>query len=461
MLKAKEVNLGTEKISTLLKKMTLPVSVSLFVNALYNIIDTIYVGQGVGMEALGGLSVVFPIQMAFGAIGFMIGSGTASVVSRRLGSGNKPEAEHTAGNAILIGLSIAIIAVVLAFVFMKPLLYFVGSTEDIYPYASEYLTYILFGVPSILFSIISNNTVRAEGNAKRVMVIMVLSALINIVLDPIFIFGLNMGVKGAAIATVIARTTAALIYVVYFIRGKGTIRIKREDFKLKFARLKQIFILGLGGFLMQISYSIIVSFMNNQIGVYASRLDVPNAVDIYIAIFGVISRVLIFVMMPLFAIMLGFQPIAGFNWGAENYGRVRKVMKLSLITSITIASAVYILIMIFPEQIISIFNAQPVFVEHGVLPLRLILMVLPLVGIQLLGSGLFVSIGKAIPALILSLSRQVLFLFPLLFILPSFFGLNGLWYAFPVADITSISLAVILIVNEMRKHPVDEKASGG
>jgi Na+-driven multidrug efflux pump len=200
--------------------------------------------------------------------------------------------------------------------------------------------------------------------------------------------------------------------------------------------------------------------MNNQIGAYAPLLEIPDATNLYIAIFGVVNRILIFVMMPLFAIMLGFQPIAGFNWGAEKYKRVRKVMKLSLITSVSIASFVYTLIMIFPEQIISIFNAEQVFVENGVLPLRLILMVLPLVGIQLLGSGLFVSIGKAIPALILSLSRQVLFLFPLLFILPRFYGLDGLWYAFPVADIVSISLAVILIITEFRKHPVEVEEVG-
>ncbi len=454
MIKTGNVNLGTEKISKLLKKMTLPVSVSLLVNALYNIIDTIYVGQGVGMDALGGLAVVFPIQMAIGAIGFMIGNGTASVVSRKLGSGEKLEAEHTAGNAILIGIIISVITVITVFIFIKPLLFFVGSTNKIYSYASEYLTYILFGVPSILFSIICNNIVRAEGKAKMVMFTMVLSALINIVLDPIFIFGLDMGVKGAAIATAIARTTAAVIYVIYFIRGKSSLDIKPVDFKIKFQRLKHIFTLGLGGFLMQISYSILITIMNNQIGAYAPLLEIPDATNLYIAIFGVVNRILFFVMMPLFSIMLGFQPIAGYNWGAKKYKRVREVMKLSLISSITIASFIYILIMIFPEQVISIFSAESTFVEHGVLPIRLILMVLPLVGIQLLGSGLFVSIGKAIPALILSLSRQVLFLFPLLFILPRFYGLDGLWYAFPIADIVSISLAVILIIIEFRKHPV-------
>lgn len=434
--------LANEKIGRLLFKLSAPAIVGMIVQALYNLVDAIFIGRGLGVLAIGGIAIVFPIQMLIMAVAQTIGIGGASIISRSMGSGDIKRAEKTMGNVFSLVVIISVVVTVFGSIFILPILKLFGATENILPYSLEYLRIIFLGTIFFTFAMATNNVVRAEGNAKVAMFTMLISAGLNIFLDPIFIFGLKMGVAGAALATVIAQATTAIYLVYYFLSGKSEMRFHSKDLKLNRDILKETFAIGAAAFFRQVAGSIMAVILNNLLVFYGG--------DVSIAVFGVINRLLMFTFMPMFGIVQGLQPIVGFNYGAKQFRRVKEAIDLSILITTIMSTLGFLILMSSPHVLLGIFNKDMNFINHGKHAIRIIVLAFPLIGFQIVGASMFQAIGKAVPSLILSMSRQILFFIPLVLILPLFFQLNGVWLAFPAADILSFLITLILFAREMK-----------
>ncbi len=405
--------------------------VAMVVNALYNVVGMVFVGHGVGPLAITGLSIVLPFQLMLMALGLMIGVGASSVISRALGTDNRELARATLGNAILLGLILDAVFMIFGYVFLENILRFFGASQSALPYAMDYTRIILPGLLFITFSISSSDIIRAEGNPRYGMYAMIIGAGCNIALDPIFIFVMKLGVRGAAIATVISQFFSCVFIMVYFMSRKSIFKFNRQMFRFVPAISKEILFIGVPTLVRQSAGGIIILIFNRVILKYGD--------DLYIAIMGVGLRLLSLIQMPLLGITQGFSTIVGFNYGAKQYDRVRKVLNIALIWTIIIAGAGFIAMMVFPAGIIHWFTSDKEFISKGVFPLRAVIIFLPIVGIQMIGGGFFQAIGKALPALIITISRQILFLIPAVLVLPVFLGIDGVWLSVPVADFLSIA----------------------
>jgi len=436
-------DLGSKRIGPLLAKLAVPSTIGLLVNSLYNVVDTIFVGRGVGTLAIAGIGIVFPIQMIIMAIAQLFGMGAASMVSRSLGKKDYYRASNIAGNSFIASFALGTFATIVVFILLNPILRVFGATENILPFARDYLSIVTFGFIFFPFVVSSNNLIRAEGAAKNAMTVMIVAAGVNIILDPIFIFGFNMGIKGAAYATIIAQFSAFLYIILYYILGRSSLKIRIVHFRMKWRIVKEMVSLGFASFIRQVSMSLLIIVVNNSLRVYGG--------DITIAVFSVINRVVMFVTMPLFGIVAGAQPMIGFNYGANNMGRVKESLKTSVLSTVVIGAVFFIVFMVIPSKIIGLFSTDTELINMGIFPLRMIMLLFPFIGFQVIGSGFFQSIGKARPSIVLSLTRQVLFLIPLVLLLPLLLGINGIWIAFPIADILAIIVTGILIYRELRK----------
>lgn len=448
-MKERSIRLGNEKISKLLFNLSLPATIGMIVNALYNVVDTIFIGRGVGSLAIGGLTIAFPIQMIIMAFAQMIGIGAASSISRSLGAGEVEKADHVAGNSFGAILILSSFIVAIGFAFTDPILKLFGASENILPYARDYISIIFYGSVFFSFTVSSNNLVRAEGNAKVSMFAMLIGTGLNIILDPIFIFALDMGIKGAAWATIISQFCSFLFITRYLYSDKSTIKVRLHHLKPDLAILKEIFTVGFASFSRQVAGSAVAIIVNNSLVFYGG--------DLAISIFGIINRVIMFLFMPLFGVVQGLQPIAGFNYGAKKYDRVREVVKLAVLVTTVFASTSVLIGQLFPVAIFSIFTTDADLIAGGAPALRLVILMVPVIGIQIVGAALFQSLGKALPSLILSLLRQVLLLIPLILILPRIggLGLTGIWISYPLADLFSTILTGMLVLHElknMEKH---------
>ena len=437
--------LGEEKISKLLVNLSLPATIGMMVNALYNLVDTIFVGRGVGAIAIGGLTIAFPIQMVIMAFAQMIGIGAASAISRSLGAKDLEKADYAAGNSFLCVIVLSSIIATIGLIFTEPMLRIFGSTETILPYAKDYITIILWGSIFFSFAMSSNNLIRAEGNAKVVMVSMLIGAILNMILGPIFIFIFKLGIKGAALATIISQFISFLYILTYLYSGKSALKIKLHHLKPKIHIIVEILTVGSAAFFRQVTGSVVAIVVNNSLRIFGG--------DIALIIVGILHRVTMFVFMPLFGVIQGMQPIVGFNYGAKKLDRVKEAIKLSLITTIVIAIFGWLIAELFPFAIISIFTHDAEVIEKGSNIIRIVLSMIPVIGIQIVGAALFQSLGKAVPSLILSLLRQVLLFIPLVIILPRVFnlGLLGIWLAYPAADILSVILTALFLRSELKK----------
>ena len=442
--------LGTEKISKLIAKLSIPAIAAMLVMTLYNLVDTIYVGKGVGPLAIGGLTIVFPFQMIVMALAMMVGVGAASVVSRKLGEGDREKAYKAAGNAFTVSIIFGLVITAAGFLFFDNILLIFGVTDTLMEYSSDYLSVILIGTVFITFTMSANNIVRAEGHANMAMITMLVGAVSNIILDPIFIFGFGMGVKGAATATVISQVLSCIFLFQYFVRGKSTIHIKPANLIPDFSLLKEIFSLGISAFIRQSGMSLVLIAVNNSLGYYGGEV----LGNIYISVFGLIFRILSVILMPLFGLVQGFQPIAGFNYGAGKLERVKETVKVSLIISTIIGAAGFVILMLFPELVLRIFTDSTEeinLIQYGAPVLRIAILLIPLVGLQIIGSTYFLAIGKAGPAFFLGLSRQFICLLPFILLLPLFFGLWGVFYAFPMADFFSTAITAVWLLADIKK----------
>lgn len=435
--------MGTQPIGSLLIRLSLPAMVGMFVNALYNFVDTIFVGQYVGPYGIAALSIAFPIQMLFGAFAQTFGYGAASIISRRLGEKRPEEASAAAGNALIGAFSITLVLAVFTYIFRRPVILFFGATEEILPYTEQYIRVILIGIPFLSVKMCSSGILRAEGQAKASMTFMIIGAVLNTILDPLLIFGFNMGITGAALATVISQVVAVTLVVYYFAVGRSSLPFSVSSFAVRLPVMGDIISLGFATFVRQSGTSMMSTLVNNLLRFYGGSL--------VIAAYGMIIRLMIFIMMPMFGLVHGFQPIAGYNYGAKNFQRVRSVLGTSVLMATLFASMCWIFIMMVPTQILSVFSRDPELLAIASPALRTVMAALPLVGLQIIGSTLFQAVGKRTPAIFLSLSRQFVFLIPLLFILSKVWGIEGVWISFPVADTLASLVTAAWVARELRQ----------
>lgn len=437
--------LANEKIGALLIKLSLPAIVSMFVHATYNTVDMIFIGRWGGALGIGAISVVLPIVFLITAVTQTIGIGGASLISRQLGAKDMEGAGFTLGNMILLSILLGVAAQLVGIFAVVPLLTAFGATEALIPLAKQYFQIILLAGPFMTFSMVANNAVRAEGNAKMAMLTVTASVILNIILDPIFIFVLKLGIRGAAIASVISMALTSIVLFFYLVTGRSEIPICRNILRLKFGIIKEMLSVGASTFVRVGAMSLMVAILNHTLSYYGGETG--------IATFGVIFRLLSFIFMPITGLTMGLQPAVGFNYGARQFHRVRQSIILSIIASTLIATTGFCIVFSFPETIMKIFSKDPNLIAAGKNALRLCMIFLPLAGSQSVGAAFFQSLGKAIPALLLSLSRQVLVLIPLILILPHFLGLNGIWLSMPAADLVTFIITMSFVLDELKKIP--------
>lgn len=435
--------LGEEKVGTLLFKFSLPAIVGMLVNALYNMVDRVFIGRGVGALAISGLAVGFPLSIINMAFGMLIGIGSSTMISIKLGEKKKDEAERILGNALILIILISICLSIIGLIFLDDILKIFGASQETLPYARDYMKYIMAGALLQNIGFGMNNIIRAEGNPKIAMATMLIGAIINTILDPIFIFVFKMGIKGAAIATIFAQTVSSIWVLYYFFSGKSTLKIKRENLSLHKGTIKTIMSIGISPFSMQIAASLVTTILNKNLLTYGG--------DLAVGAMGIINSISMLFFMPMFGINQGMQPIIGYNYGAKQYKRVRKTLKLAIMASVTIATIGFIVVEVFPTALIKIFNSDEQLVSIGTHGIRIFLSLLPIIGFQVVSSNYFQAVGKAKIAIFLSLSRQFIFLIPMLIILPLMFGLNGVWIVGPVSDILAALVTMFFLYKDMNQ----------
>ncbi len=440
--------LGEGSISTLLLKFSIPAIVGMLVSALYNIVDRIFVGRGVGSLAIAGTTIGFPIMLIIMAFSMLVGMGATSLISIRLGAKKKDEAELIAGNALLLLIIISVTLSVLGLLFLTPLLQLFGASNDVLPYASDYMRIILMGSVLLGISFGMNNFIRAEGNPRTAMYTMLVAAVANITLDYYFIFILGLGIKGAALATVIAQGISAGWILYYFFGGKSILKIHWRNLKLKPLVIQQILTIGFPPFAMQLVDSVKQVVLLKSLGIYGG--------DLAISAMGIIFSMSTILVMPVIGISQGAQPIIGYNYGAGQQKRVKEALKSAIAAATLVLSLGFVFTRLFPEAIVGLFAKSDISLitlgSHGLL---IVFLFLPVVGFQVVGSIYFQSVGKAKQAAILSLSRYILLYIPALLILPQFWGLEGVWRAAPVADLGSFILTGILLFYELKRLDSD------
>jgi len=435
--------LGEKGIARLLWKFSIPAIVGMLVHALYNVVDRIFIGHAVGSIGIAGISVAFPMMIILMAFGMLIGFGANSLISIRLGQQRRDEAQKVLGNALVLFLIVSAVLTMSGLMFTTPILKVFGASAEILPYSRDYLRIILLGTifQSIGFGM--NNFIRGEGNPRIAMITMLIGAILNMILDPIFIFGFSMGIKGAAIATVLSQAVTSVWVLSYFLGGKSLLKIHRYNFRLDPHIVRSILAVGSAPFAMQLTSSVIISLVNHQLRIYGGTVA--------ISVMGIMFSILMLILMPVIGISQGAQPIIGYNYGAKNFDRVIKTVRLAAVWASGVTLAGFFMAMIFPTWIISLFNRNdpglPIMGSHA---MRVFLMFLPIIGFQIVCANYFQAVGKPRQAILLNLSRQVFLLIPALLILPLFFGLDGVWLAGPFSDLGASLLTGLLMVYEIR-----------
>ena len=438
--------LGTDSIPKLLIKQALPASIGILVMSLNILIDTIFVGQWIGSNAIAAINVVLPVSFFIAALGMSIGVGGASIISRALGENNHLKAEITFGNQITLTFILTITVVIFGLAYVDQLIVLFGGKGSLFSLAKTYYVIVLYGVPVLAFCMMANNTIRAEGKPKNAMYAMLLPSISNLLLDYIFINIFDWGMMGAAWATTLSYGVCALYIIYFFFSKKSTLKPTWSSFKLQLLLIKEISSLGSVTLARQAMVSLTVLLVNNILFSYGGESS--------ITVYAIISRMLMFATFPILGITQGFLPIAGYNYGAKNLQRVRRVINISIRYSVFLASIIFLFIFFFAENIPLIFsNDNKVGIETPQ-ALRYVFAALPIIGIQLIGAAYFQAIGKALPALLLTLSRQGLFFIPLLFILPMHYGVLGVWIAFPIADVLSTFMTAYFLNRAIKKQLV-------
>lgn len=450
----KENILGTEKIKKLIIKFSIPCIISMLVNSLYNIVDQIFIGRGVGMLGNGATNVVFPITIIALAFSLMFGDGASAFLSLKLGEKKKEEGAKGVVNGLILSIIFSLTFTLITLIFLPQLLNLFGCTDALKEYAIDYGRIIAYGLPFVIIGTTLNSIIRADGNPKYAMISMVTGAILNIILDPIFIFGFKMGVSGAALATIISQILTFILNVIYIKKFK-TIKITKETFKLNINISKRIITLGLSSFITQMSIVLVIAVENNLLGKYGSITKYGS--EIPITVLGIVMKISQILYSIIIGLSVGAQPIFGYNYGAKKYKRVKETLKIVLGVSLIITIISFILFQTIPDKLILIFGSgDKNYIEFACLTFRIYLLLVICNGIQIASGIFFQAIGKSVKSAGLSLSRQILFLIPAMLILGHFFGLKGLLYSGPLADGIAFILSVIFLIIENKNLNTNE-----
>lgn len=437
--------LGTKKISSLLKMYAVPGIIAMTASSLYNMVDSIYIGhiKDVGSYAISGLAVSFPLMNLASAIGTLVGVGAMTMISVMLGQKNYENARKVLANVLSLNLILGFVFSVLALLFLDPILYFFGASEATIPYARDYMTIILAGNMFTHLYFGFNGLIRAAGRPKVAMGLTLFTVISNAILDPIFIFGLDMGIRGAALATVICQL-AALAYTIWFFFDKRNfLHFPRPVFQINWRIARQSMAIGMGPFLMNVAACIVAMFINQQLHKYGG--------DLAIGAYGIANRITFVFTMVVMGLNQGMQPIAGYNYGARQYSRVREVFRLTAVWAVAVTTLCFLVCELIPDLAVSVFTNDPTLESFAVRGLRLMNCAFALVGFGMVTGNFFQSLGMVKTSIFLSLSRQLIFLVPLVYVLPLFLDDAGVWLAFPISDALSVIFAAYFIIQLFRK----------
>ncbi|MCD8317431.1 MAG: MATE family efflux transporter [Paraprevotella sp.] len=437
------LDLGVLPISKLLKQYAFPAIIAMTASSLYNMVDSIFIGHGVGSRAISGLALTFPFMNLSAAFGAMIGVGSSTLISVRLGQQDYKAAQHIFGNAIILTLILGSLFSILTQTYLNPILYFFGASPATLPYAREYMTVILSGNLVTRFYLTFNAILRSTGHPPLSMNATILAVIFNTILNPLFIYGLHMGIRGSATATVIAQVISLIWQINVFRDSKELIHFKKGIYALKKKIIKDTLSIGLSPFLMNSCACFFVILINRGLGHYGS--------DLAIGAYGIVTRMLFIFVMVVIGLNQGMQPIAGYNYGAQNYARVLKVLRYTLLWG-TIATTIGFLIgELYPELCVRAFTTDSELINISVRGMRTVFIFYPLIGMYMVTTNFFQSIGKAYISIFLSLTRQLIFLIPLLIILPRFLGVKGVWISMPIADIIACTVSGLMLISKYRK----------
>lgn len=437
------VELGTEPIGQLLKSYAVPAIIAMTASSLYNIIDSIFIGHGVGPLAIAGLAVTFPLMNLSAAFGTLVGVGATTLVSVLLGQKNYDIANKVLGNVVILNTIIGLLFMTVSLIFLDPILYFFGASDNTIVYAREYMQIILAGNAVTHLYLGLNSVLRASGQPKFAMMLTILSVIINTAVAPVLIFWLDMGISGAAIATVLAQSVSLIIILRYFSRKDRLLHFSKGIFRLEWRITKDSLSIGLAPFLMNSAACIVTLFINQQLGNYGG--------DIAIGAYGIVNRISFLFIMIVMGFNQGMQPIAGYNYGTRNYTRVKSVMWTTVKYATVVTTTGFLIAILFPQQAVSIFTSDPQLIDFSAKGLRILTLAFPFVGFQMVSSNFFQCLGMVNKAIILSMARQILFLIPCIYVLPLFFKNLGVWISFPISDFAAFIISAILMWDLLRK----------
>ena len=437
------VELGTEPIGKLLKNYAVPAIIAMTASSLYNIIDSIFIGHGVGPLAIAGLAVTFPLMNLSAAFGTLVGVGATTLVSVLLGQKNYDIANKVLGNVVILNIIIGLLFMTVSLIFLDPILYFFGASDNTIVYAREYMQIILAGNAVTHLYLGLNSVLRASGQPKFAMMLTILSVIINTAVAPVLIFWLDMGISGAAIATVLAQTVSLIIILRYFSRKDRLLHFSKGIFRLEWRITKDSLSIGLAPFLMNSAACIVTLFINQQLGKYGG--------DIAIGAYGIVNRISFLFIMIVMGFNQGMQPIAGYNYGTRNYTRVKSVMWTTVKYATAVTTTGFLIAILFPQQAVSIFTSDPQLIDFSSKGLQVLTLAFPFVGFQMVSSNFFQCLGMVKKAIILSMARQILFLIPCIYVLPLFFENLGVWISFPISDFAAFIISAILMWDLLRK----------
>ena len=441
MVKVTSNDLGTQPIGKLLIRQAVPASIGILVMSLNILVDTIFVGNWIGSIAIAAINVVLPVSFFIAALGMAIGIGGSSIISRALGASHIEKALKTFGNQITLTLVITVSMAILGLVFADSIIFSFGGKGGIFGPAKTYYTIVLYGVPFLALCMMGNTVIRAEGKPKFAMYAMMIPSVSNLLLDYIFIYVLGYGMEGAAWATTISYIICFLFILWFFLSKHSELKIKSHHFGLNHPIVKEISSLGFVTLARQAVVSITYLFMNNIL------YDLGGEVSV--TAYAIVGRMLMFAMFPVLGITQGFLPIAGYNYGAQNYQRVRQTINVAIKYATILATLVFIALMLFPEAITKMFTTDIEVIKQTPNDMRWVFAATPIIATQLIGAAYFQAIGKAIPALLLTLTRQGIFFIPLILILPKFYGEIGVWMSFPISDVLSTIVTAIYLRREV------------
>ncbi len=441
--------MGTERIPKLLKQYAVPAIIAMTASSLYNMVDAIFIGHGVGPYAISGLALTFPFMNLAAAFGTLVGVGASTMASMLLGQKNYDIARKVLGNVVVLNFIIGLLFTIVALVFLDPILYFFGASENTISYAREYMEIILAGnvITHIYFGL--NSLLRSAGHPKKAMTATIMTVLLNAVLDPLFIFTFDMGIRGAAVATILAQIVALVLVVVWFCDKRELIHFERGIFRLERRIVKDSIVIGLAPFLMNFVACFVVIIINMRLKTYGG--------DLAIGAYGIVNRISFVFIMIVSGLTQGMQPIAGYNYGARQMSRVYEVLKKTLLYATVVLTAGFLIGELCPGLVVAIFTDDPELMEKSIKGMRLVVGMFPLVSLSMVIGNFFQSIGQPKQAIFLSLSRQVVFLIPSLWILPMFFDIAGVWVSFMVSDFLSSAVAIILLLNFIKKNRPHEQ----